>query len=90
MFWKFNFDEFQKQVIQLLKTNNYGDDYIPSIDTFKDLDLPDSIYVTSQSGGSTNKYFNKYLKYKTKYVNLKKKYNLANYFDTRLTSKILG
>lgn len=72
----FNFDEFKKQVIQLLKTNNYGDDYIPSIDTFKDLDLPDSIYVTSQSGGSTNTYFNKYLKYKTKYVNLKKNYDL--------------
>ena len=69
--YTFNFEEFQKRVIQLLKTNNYGNDYIPSTDTFKDLDLPDSIYVTNQSGGNKNAYLNKYLKYKAKYFKLK-------------------
>lgn len=69
--YTFNFDEFQKQVSQLLKTNNYSNDYIPSTDTFKDLDLPDSIYVTNQSGGNKNSYLNKYLKYKAKYLKLK-------------------
>lgn len=69
--YTFNFEEFQKRVTQLLKTNNYGNDYVPSTDTFKDLDLPDSIYVTNQSGGNKNAYFNKYLKYKAKYFKLK-------------------
>jgi hypothetical protein len=73
--YTFNFDEFQKQVSQILKTNNYGQAFIPSTDTFKDLDLPDSIYVMGQTGGNTTNYFNKYLKYKAKYLNLLKKYN---------------
>lgn len=72
--YTFNFDEFQKQVTQLLKTNNYTNDYIPSTDTFKDLDLPDSIYVANQSGGNKDTYFNKYLKYKGKYLKLKKSF----------------
>ena len=69
--YTFNFDEFQKQVSQILKSNNGPNDYIPSTDTFKDLDLPDSIYVTNQSGGNKNIYLNKYLKYKTKYLKIK-------------------
>ena len=69
--YTFNFDEFQKLVSQLLKKNDYSDDYIPTTDTFKDLDLPDSIYVSNQSGGNKNSYLNKYLKYKTKYFKLK-------------------
>jgi len=76
--YTFNFEEFQKQVTQLLKSNNYAGDYIPSTDTFKDLDLPVSIYVTNQSGGTDkylNNYLNKYLKYKAKYLNLKKNKN---------------
>jgi hypothetical protein len=71
--YTFNFDEFNKQVSQLLKSNNYGQDFIPSTDTFKDLDLPDSIYVSNQVGGNKNVYFTKYLKYKTKYLNLLRK-----------------
>jgi hypothetical protein len=73
--YTFNFDEFNKQVTQLLKSNNYGQDFIPSTDTFKDLDLPDSIYVSNQVGGNKNVYFAKYLKYKTKYLNLLRKKN---------------
>ena len=71
--YTFNFDEFNKQVTQLLKSTSYGQDFIPSTDTFKDLDLPDSIYVSNQTGGNKNVYFAKYLKYKTKYLNLLRK-----------------
>jgi hypothetical protein len=69
--YTFNFEEFQKHIIKLLTENGYTEDYTPSIDTFKDLNLPDSIYKPNQSGGNKNSYLTKYLKYKTKYLKLK-------------------
>jgi hypothetical protein len=72
--YTFDFDEFKKQVVQLLNANSYDEEFIPSTDTFKDLNLPDSIYVLKQNGGNINNksnYFDKYLKYKAKYLKLK-------------------
>lgn len=76
-----NFEEFKTKVSNLLMANNYSEEFIPSIDTFNDLILRDSVYSSkpepeqySQEGGEQRVlYFKKYLKYKTKYVNLLKK-----------------
>jgi hypothetical protein len=74
------FEEFQTQVNNLLTTHSYSQEFITSIDTFNDLILRDSVYSSKpepepekQVGGQRVLYFNKYLKYKTKYVNLLKK-----------------
>jgi hypothetical protein len=66
------FEDFKAKVSGLLQKYNYSDGYIPTIDIFNDLDLADFVY---QQGGNGQRdlYFKKYLKYKTKYINLLKK-----------------
>jgi len=70
--FSFNFDEYKTKVTGQLQTLNMPPIYIPGLDPFKDLDLPDSVYVNSQKGGAAqsdhDKYYSKYLKYKTKTI----------------------
>ena len=71
--FSFSFDEFKKIVEELIKEKEYQDNYNLSLDTFQDLDLPDSFYVKGQVGGNNNgnMYLRKYLKYKAKYLKMK-------------------
>jgi hypothetical protein len=70
--YTFDFEDFRQKIDALLKKYGYDQEFIPSIDAFTDLRLPDSIYITKQLGGSgINTYLNKYLKYKAKYLKLK-------------------
>lgn len=48
--------------------------YKPKLDYYKDLSVPEYNYENKQTGGQ-NKYFNKYLKYKSKYLILKNNKN---------------
>ncbi len=73
----FNFDEFKKNIESVLISLSYSEDYFPNIDTFKDLAVGDSVYLSKQLGGNHN-YFAKYLKYKTKYFEMKIKNTKQN------------
>lgn len=71
----FDFELFSKNIIEKLSEYSLTEDYHPKINTFKDLNLPDRIYMEKdQTGGSNylnDKYRRKYLKYKAKYLQIK-------------------
>lgn len=75
LYKKFDFDyqnEFKPKVDAIIDAK--GDilkDYKPKLDYYDDLNVPEYNYENNQLKGGTNIYFNKYLKYKSKYIKLK-------------------
>lgn len=66
----FNYSELEKQITDLVNSHGLNLNYIPNLDYFDDLNVPKYEYINGQKGGN-NTYFEKYLKYKTKYLKLK-------------------
>ena len=75
LYKKFNFkhDEFNKIINDMIKANNLDENYNLKLDYFEDLTIAKYEY-TNQDGCNIS-YFKKYLKYKTKYLNLLRKKN---------------
>ena len=75
LYKKFEFDyqnEFEQKINGIVDAK--GDifkDYKPKLDYYDDLNVPEYNYENKQQKGGTYIYFNKYLKYKSKYMKLK-------------------
>jgi hypothetical protein len=69
--FEFKYDDFKAKIIELINTYGLNNNYIPELDYFEDLNVPKYEYKEPQTGGN-NRFFIKYLKYKSKYIKLKK------------------
>lgn len=75
---RFNYDfkTYQSEINKIVKEKQFDEIYLLNLDYLNDLDVPDAgILLPSIIGGSAilnNTYYSKYLKYKNKYIELKK------------------
>lgn len=74
---RFNFDfkEYQSKINEIINSNGLDNMYLLNLDFLNDIDAPDAgMLLPSMIGGNNKKniYYEKYIKYKTKYLNLKK------------------
>lgn len=70
----FNFEEYQTKINELLKSKGYQQIYLLNLNYLNDIDTPDAGIIPIIGGSYTtnDKYYIKYIKYKNKYLKLKK------------------
>lgn len=70
--FEFKYDEFKTKVDSIIDAkDDTFKNYKPKLDYYDDLNVPEYNYDNKQQKGGTDIYFNKYLKYKSKYLKLK-------------------
>jgi hypothetical protein len=67
----FDFKEYQTKINEVLNSNSYNKIYELNLNYLNDIDAPDAGILSNMNGGS-NIYYLKYIKYKNKYLKLKK------------------
>jgi len=71
--FEFNFEEYQIKINEMLKSKGYEHIYILNLNYLNDIDMPDAGILPIVGGSNMNKdYYTKYIKYKIKYLKLKK------------------
>lgn len=72
----FNFEEYKTTINEILKSKNYDRGYMLNLNYLNDIDIPDAGILPIVGGSAiynfNTEYYSKYVKYKNKYLKLKK------------------